>query len=89
MDIMNVGLKENSRDMCPRCYRSVIGDESEIATKEVGGDSQYICTKEHCIHDNGDEVQFFVNNDQKKSFPYDQIFPDRELSEFYTKKYVT
>lgn len=85
MKLINVGLKENSRSLCPKCYTH---DNGETSTKEVGSDSQYICYDATCVKDNGDEVQFFVKNDEEKKFPYDQIFPSRELKEFYTKSYI-
>lgn len=84
MDLINVGLKENSRDLCPKCYTPNNGENRA----EVGSDNQYICYDNQCIKDNGKEVQFFVKDDIEKKFPYDQIFPTRNLHEFYTKSYV-
>ena len=64
---------------CPRCFGNDISPVSN---------THYICNNPNCTDDNGNKTQFFQIFDDKKHFPYDQIFPNREDSEFYRLPYL-
>lgn len=64
---------------CPRCMKE---DVTAIA------DSHYVCNNPDCFDDNHNRTQFVVIKDSKVKFPYNQIFVDRDKSEFYRKPYL-
>lgn len=65
--------------ICPRC-------KSENA-KIVSG-NHYICSNENCRNSEGNKTQFKVITDSKLFFPYNVIFKNRKLSEFFRYEYL-
>lgn len=65
--------------ICPRCMTD--------NTSPVGN-SHYVCNKKGCVDENGKPTQFRVIYDTEKRFPYNEIFPDRKLIEFFKKPYL-
>jgi len=65
--------------ICPRC-------ELENTTRV--GDNNYLCNTEWCRNHKGKHTQFEVIYDNPVSFPYTEVFPNRERSLFYKMKYV-
>ena len=69
---------------CPRC-----GKKEFI--QDMG--DHFICTNPNCTNYGDPEdllpiVEFQIIEDEVKHFPYNQIFPDRDKSEFYRKPYL-
>lgn len=65
--------------ICPRC-----GSDSTVNTK----DNNYICLNSTCKTAEGRPTQFQIITDDKKYFPYNIIFKNRNLNEFYKKSYM-
>jgi hypothetical protein len=64
---------------CPKCGKSNV---------ILVGNTHYICNDPDCSADNGNKVQFNFVIDEKIRFPYNQIFKNRNISEFYRKPYL-
>lgn len=64
---------------CPRCMKE---DVTAIS------DSHYVCNNPDCFDDKHNRTQFVVVRDSRVRFPYNQIFVDRDKSEFYRKPYL-
>ncbi len=64
---------------CPRCLGN---DTSPV------GDSHYICNNENCVDEKGNRTQFQYIEDEKISFPYNQIFVNKSKNNFYKKPYL-
>ena len=64
---------------CPRCLGN---DTSPV------GDSHYICNNPNCNDENGNRTQFRYIEDDKISFPYNQIFVNKPKNIFYRKEYL-
>lgn len=62
---------------CPKC--------GSIEIKKIGN-THYICNNQNCIN-NKKPIQFKVEYDNKKIFPYNFIFPNRDIKEFYKLPY--
>lgn len=58
---------------CPKCGSSNVS---------LVGDSHYICNESNC------KVQFNFVIDDKIHFPYNQIFRNRSINEFFRKPYL-
>lgn len=84
--------------VCPRCGNRTSAGVTQIT--DASG-SHYICNNPKCgdkyIYeddalnpdpDPGRKTQFRVVTDRQVRFPFNQIFVDRELEEFYQKQYV-
>ena len=65
--------------ICPRC-----GSDSGTNTK----DNNYICLNNSCKTSEGSPTQFQIVTDEKKYFPYNIIFKNRKLNEFFKKEYL-
>lgn len=63
---------------CPKCGSTDI--------KPIG-DTHYICNNKQCSK-NGKPVQFKVVYDEKKEVPYNHIFANRSLKEFFKLPYL-
>lgn len=63
---------------CPKCGSN---DTTPIGT------SHYVCNNPNCIT-NGNRTQFKQITDDYIRFPYNQIFVDRSVAEFYRKPYL-
>lgn len=61
---------------CPICF----GDDVSIV-----GESHYVCNNPDCKDSDGKRVQFRHVIDNKVHFPYNQIFVNRNVQEFYRK----
>lgn len=64
---------------CPRCMKE---DVTAIS------DSHYVCNNPDCHDDKNNRTQFRVVPDVSVQFPYNQIYVDRDKSEFYRKPYL-
>lgn len=64
---------------CPRCMKD---DVTAIA------DSHYVCNNPDCYDENHNRTQFSIIEDSSVKFPYNQIFVNRNKSEFYRKPYL-
>ena len=64
---------------CPRCYKDDVS---------IVGDTHYVCNNPVCIGPDGKRTQFYIVNDERKEFPYSQIFLRRQLKEFFKKQYL-
>ena len=64
---------------CPRCYKSDVS---------IVGDSHYVCNDPECVDSDGKRTQFYIATDDRKYFPYNEIFASRPLSSFYRKPYL-
>ena len=64
---------------CPRCGKS---DTTMI------GNSHYVCNDPTCIDENGNRTQFRLVIDREVKFPYNQIFVNRPIENFYKKPYL-
>lgn len=64
---------------CPRCMKE---DVTAIS------DSHYVCNNPDCFDDSHNRTQFVVVRDGRVRFPYNQIFVDRDKSEFFRKPYL-
>lgn len=62
---------------CPKCGNTNI-------TKV--GNTHYICNDGTC--NGGKRIQFKVIYDDKKEFPYNHIFSNRNIKEFYKTPYL-
>ena len=65
--------------ICPRCM--------EDNTTPVGN-SHYICNNKKCVDKNGKPTQFRFIPDTSINFPYNVIFPNRKITEFFKKPYL-
>lgn len=63
---------------CPKCFSNNV---------YVIGTSHYVCNNPECVN-NGKRTQFRHVIDDKVQFPYNQIFVDRNIHEFYRKPYL-
>lgn len=66
---------------CPRCFK-----EDTILIN--GSNPHYLCNNPNCVDDAGAQTQFMVVPDKTILFPYNQIFIDRSVEEFYRKPYL-
>lgn len=64
---------------CPRCFKTDVS---------LVNNSHYVCNNPNCINDDGTRTQFSIITDTKIEFPYNQIFVNRNKSEFYRKPYL-
>lgn len=64
---------------CPKCFSE---DTTAIS------DSHYVCNNINCHYENGDRTQFRIVADKSIKFPYNQIFVNRDKSQFYRKPYL-
>lgn len=64
---------------CPRCMKD--------NTSPVGN-SHYVCNTKGCADEKGKPTQFRVIPDKEKMFPYNEIFPHRNLVAFVKKPYL-
>jgi len=64
---------------CPRCMKC----DSTIIS-----DTHYLCNDPNCVSETGERTQFLHIPDKKVHFPYNQIFVDRPVEEFYRKPYL-
>lgn len=65
--------------LCPRCY-----NDSGIQVNE----SHYICQRESCVNSNNERTEFIHVIDSNLHFPYNIIFQNRKLNEFYRNSYL-
>lgn len=70
--------------VCPKCQKWW-DDENDTPMLIPLGD-HYMCSR--CKNDDGTAVQFKVIPDEKKEFPYSQIFLNRPNDEFYREEYL-
>ncbi len=61
---------------CPICF----GNDVSIV-----GESHYVCNNPNCKDKDGKRIQFRHVVDDRIHFPYNQIFVDRGVQEFYRK----
>lgn len=66
--------------ICPRCLGN---DVTPIGT------THYVCNNPNCKQEDGSHVQFRMVQDDKVHFPYNQIFVNRGVHEFYRLPYLT
>lgn len=64
---------------CPKCMK----DDTTIISN-----SHYVCNDPKCIDDKGNRTQFRFITDKKVKFPYNQIFVNRQVHEFFRKPYL-
>lgn len=64
---------------CPKCMK----DDTTLIS-----DTHYVCNNPECVNDHGGRVQFRFVQDKKIHFPYNQIFVNRRVGEFYRKPYL-
>lgn len=64
---------------CPRCMKD--------NTTPIG-DSHYVCNNPDCLNDENNRTQFKIVEDSYIRFPYNQIFVDRSVHQFYRKPYL-
>lgn len=64
---------------CPKCFKT---DVSSV------GNTHYICNNPNCTDNNGHRTQFKIVTDTKKYFPYDQIFSNHSILDFYRNEYL-
>lgn len=65
--------------LCPRCY-----NDSGVLVN----DTHYICQREECTDENNIRTEFLHVVDSELHFPYNIIFQNRELKEFYRNSYL-
>lgn len=65
---------------CPKCFGT---DITPI------GSTHYVCNNPDCKLSDGSHVQFRVVQDDRIHFPYNQIFVNRSVTEFYRQPYLT
>lgn len=65
--------------LCPKCMGSDVS---------LVGNTHYVCNNPECIMDDGSRTQFRLVIDKKIEFPYNQIFVDRNVEEFYRQPYL-
>lgn len=64
---------------CPKCLQH---DVSLISN------THYVCNNKNCVNEDGTRTQFKYITDSYIRFPYNQIFMNRNKSEFYRKPYL-
>ena len=64
---------------CPKC-----GTEDVV----IINNSHYMCNNRNCCDENGQRTEFYMEEDKKINFPYNQIFVNRNKKEFYRKPYL-
>lgn len=64
---------------CPKCMQENVS---------MVGNTHYICNTPNCVDQNGNRTQFIYVQDEKIKFPYNQIFINRSINEFYRKPYL-
>ena len=65
---------------CPTCMQ-------DCSVLVPGPTSHYVCQNPDCS-EHGNPVQFRVVTDTAIQFPYNQIYVNRKLEEFYQKPYM-
>lgn len=73
-------MTNQKEKQCPRCMKY----DSTIIS-----DTHYLCNDHNCVSDIGERTQFLHVPDKKVHFPYNQIFVNRSVGEFYRKPYLT
>ena len=64
---------------CPICKTNNVS---------IVGNSHYICNNPTCVDNNGSRTQFYLEEDSRVRFPYNQIFVNRSKNNFYRKPYL-
>ena len=65
--------------ICPRCLND---------TGTSVNNTHFVCTTQTCLDENQKRTQFKYINDDHLYFPYNVIFPNRSVKEFYRKPYL-
>ena len=65
--------------ICPRCMQN---------SGQNVNNSHYVCNRPECTDLNNKRTQFKFITDTKLYFPYNVIFPQRSIKEFYRKPYL-